>query len=203
MKRAIAILPILLAAPLAHAEPLGLSAEGAGALLLRDDPQGSLYESEYAAGARLGYDLGPALALPEPFSLHLDLLWYGAGTELGSQAVRVAREIHQFALPLRLGWRIPWSPIDDLGLVPYAAAGPAASWTRVRYRVADPGAEEAVPVQTSEASELQPGAAYGLGFELNWTPDAPLGLVGRIEALRLHRGPNQDIALGVGLGATF
>ncbi|WP_373046334.1 hypothetical protein [Vulgatibacter sp.] len=179
------------------------SIEGAGAVVLRDDPQGSLFDEELAWGARAGLALHPLLGLPEGLQLGIGLLWYGGGHTAGTSAVQVQRSLHSFALPVQLGWELGWRPFEVMRLAPYLTGGPAATLAGTSYLVADPVAlEQGIPPQEKGVSGLQAGGVYGLGLAIGHG-DTGLGFTARLEALRLHRGPNADLALGLGLGAAF
>lgn len=193
----------LLAAPAAAATAPLVSVEAASALFLRDDPQGSLYEAEFAWGARATLALEPLFPLPEPLRLDAGLLWYGASRVDGTDAVQVRRGLNTFAMPLRGGWELAWRPFDTLRLAPYVTAGPAATRTGVEYRVSDPeGLRLGLPPQVQDAADWKAGALYGAGLSVRG-PAAALELVGRLEILRLHRGPSTDLSLGAGFGLAF
>jgi opacity protein-like surface antigen len=200
MKRTLLAAPLLALATPAAAAPR-IDVEAAAAVVLRDDPQGSLYDAEDAYGARATVDV-PGL-LPDPLRLDVGLLWYASGFTQGTRAVQVGTTRHTFALPIRAGWELGWRPVGDLRLVPYVSAGAAATLTSIDYLVRDPvGAELGARPQRTSASGWEPGAVYGagLGFAV---PGSDLGFVGRLEALRLHRGVHEDLTLALGLGLSF
>jgi len=174
--------------------------EAAAAIVLRDDPQGSLYAPEAAFGARATVDVSELV--PAPLRLDVGLLWYGSGTTDGTYAVQVGTSRHTFALPIRAGWELGWRP-GTLRLMPYVSAGPAATLTAGDYLVNDPVAvERGMPAQEVQASHWEAGAVYGAGLGFGM-PGSTIGFTGRIEALRLRRGPNDDMTLGLGLGVSF
>ena len=196
----LALLALLPAA--AGAAPL-LSIEAASALFFRDDPQGSLYDDEFAFGARATVALEPLLSLEKPFLLDAGLLWYGSSTTEGTDATQVSRGLHSFALQLRGGWELGWRPFDALRLAPYLTGGPAVTLTDVGYYISDPvGIRMGLPAQEEGVSGWEWGAVYGAGLSLR-APVSTIELVGRLELLRLHRGPNTDLSLGIGAGLAF
>jgi len=195
---AVAALPA--AAPAAEPPPR-FAIEAAAAVVLRDDPQGSLFVAEPAYGARATVDVSELL--PDPLRLDVGLLWYASASTEGTFGVQVGTARHTFALPVRLGWELGFRPFDALRLVPYLGAGPAATLTVVDYAVRDPvGLERGLASQERSASGWDPGAVYGVGLGFG-VPTGGIGFVGRIEALRLRRGPNDDMTFGLGLGASF
>ena len=200
--RAVVVLLSLLFARAAQADPL-VFVEAAGALFLRNDPQGSFADPELGWGARAGVAIDRTLALPEALRFDAGLLWYASAQSRGTRAVRVDRWLHTLALPLRAGWELDWRPFDALLLAPYLTGGPALTLTDVQYRVADPVAiREGGAAVESSASEWKVGGLYGTGLSVR-APGADLGVAGRLELLRLHRGPYADLAIGLGLGAEF
>ena len=188
--RALAFLLAALATP-AHAAPR-LSVELGGALFLRNDPQGSFWDEELALGARAAVGLDRAFALPEALRLDAGLLWYASSRVDGTDAVQVRRTLYSFALPIAAGWELE-----------YLTAGPAVTRTSVTYRVADPfGRRQGLAPVETDAGAWDAGGLYGAGLAVR-APEAPLGLGGRLEVARLHRGPYADLAFALGLGASF
>ncbi len=200
MMRALFAAPILALAAPAAATPR-FDIEAAAAVVLRDDPQGSLYDAEDAYGARATVEI-PGL-LPDPLRLDAGLLWYASGYTQGTRAVQVGTSRHTLALPIRAGWELGWRPFRDLRLVPYVSGGFATTLTSTDYLVSDPvGVELGVKPQRKAATGWEHGAVYGagLGFAV---PSAPVGFTGRLEVLRLRRGVHDDLTLGLGLGISL
>src|SRR5690606_9815272 len=186
----------------AHAAPR-LSVELGGALFLRNDPQGSFWDEELALGARAAVGLDRAFALPEALRLDAGLLWYASSRVDGTDAVQVRRTLYSFALPIAAGWELDYRPFEALRLTPYLTAGPAVTRTSVTYRVADPfGRRQGLAPVETDAGAWDAGGLYGAGLAVR-APEAPLGLGGRLEVARLHRGPYADLAFALGLGASF
>lgn len=191
---------ILLASIPASADPKKVQAELTGSVFFHDDTIGQESIRIYSLGLRGEYELDGLFDVPETLRIAPGLTWQHlfAREREGTNAASVGSALHVFTFPLQVGWRFP---SGSRLLSPYLTGGPSVSWTQVLYRVADPVAGRSTDTTISGPAW---GITYGAGLLLAWLEEEkPLGISGRLEMIRLHRGPLTNLALSAGVGLFF
>ncbi|HWV37676.1 MAG TPA: outer membrane beta-barrel protein [Vulgatibacter sp.] len=183
---------------------VGLSVEGILAGLYEDDPQGSPFVRRTAWGLRVGWNLTERVGLEDTrLTFQPELQWTSRSDSEGTTALVVESRLDSFYLGARLGFRLG-EAASAFRVVPYVAAGPAATWNHVRVEVADPaGLKDGAERIDARVDSLQWGAGYGAGVGAAWLSSDGEGITGRLELLRFHRGYLEELALTLGLGVAF